>query len=132
MRVQAWLLRRELENEKSPSPTKRMRSVAEKGTGGDGGFAPFTGLRREDRDFVFALEVFRYGLFELNAFTLALLALPIVRVRVVGSLRRGDGLDSAAKPPRLAKTFNLSETKNPLSRGCPQSYKQSWLAMLPR
>ncbi len=88
-----------MEKEKSPSPTKRMRSVGENGTGWDGGFAPCVGLRKEDRDFVFAVDPFEYGL-ELEAFTFGLFALPIAGVQVVGNLWIGGA--STPLPSRQA------------------------------
>ena len=46
--AQAWALRRERENEKSPSPTRRMRSVGRNGMGAEGDFAPLVDLRDDD------------------------------------------------------------------------------------
>ena len=87
--MQPWALRRELEKEKSPSPIRRIRSIEENGTVGGGGFAPFVGLREEERNFVSTAEFFEYGLLELEALTFGFFALPIAGVRVVGNLRRG-------------------------------------------
>lgn len=76
--MQPWALRRELEKEKSPSPTRRMRSVEEKQMGGDGVFAPLVGLRKEHGDLGFAAGAFEYGLW-LETFVFDLFALPIAR-----------------------------------------------------
>lgn len=70
--------------------------------GGGGGFAPLVGLRKDDRDFVFAAEDFEYGL-ELDDFTFGFFfVLPIARV-VIGNLRTRGALElrircQAAKP----------------------------------
>lgn len=55
------------------------------GEGGD--FAPFVGLRKDDRGFVFAAEAFEYGL-ELEAFAFGFFfVFPIGRLTVIGNLR---------------------------------------------
>lgn len=78
MQLHLCVVSKEWAKEKSPSPTRRMRSVEENGMVGGNGFGPFELLVAFD-GFVrggFLLDCFAYG-FEICLDDLAFFALPI-------------------------------------------------------